>query len=375
MKIAHCITGLTADGAQRMLLRLVTQLRDRGFENHVISLGRPETFAAAFEEKGIRVHFVGMVGGGRDLVALQRCRRIIRDLKPSALQGWMYHSNLVLSLIREVSPLRLPLLWNIRRGMDDYSERKFLTKCIIRANSLLSSKVDRVIFCTPESRAQHEAFGFSRSNGLVLGNGFDTNLFTPSLEFRRKGRERLGIGDDEVVIGNVGRDDIAKGRSYLLAAFADVLRSHPHARLVLVGRGMERTNQRLVDEITTRGLGARVSLLGECSSLHEILPIFDILCSSSICEGFPNVIAESMSSAVPIVATDVGNTASLVGNTGVVVQARSSAALADALMQVCSEDSARRFTRGAAGRARVQQLYSLSSVADEYARVYGSLAP
>lgn len=373
MKIAHCITGLTADGAQRMLLRLVTQLRERGFENHVISLSRPETFAHAFEEQGTRVHFVGMAGGGRDLLALQRCRRIIKEVGPAVLQGWMYHSNLVLSLIRSSSSRRLPLLWNIRRGMDDYSERKFRTKCIIRANSLLSSKVDRVIFCTPESKAQHEAFGFSRGNGVVLGNGFDTNLFAPSAELRRKGRERLGIGEDEVVIGNVGRDDIAKGRPYLLEAFAEVLRSHPRARLVLVGRGMERANQRMVDEISDRGLGGRVSLLGECSSLNEIYPLFDILCSSSICEGFPNVIAEAMSCGVPPVATDVGNTARLVGDAGVIVPARSRDALADALRHVCDQGAVGRTALGVAGRVRVQHLYSLSSVADEYARMYASM--
>jgi glycosyltransferase involved in cell wall biosynthesis len=373
MKIAHCITGLTADGAQRMLLRLATQLQERGFENHVISLSRPERFAAAFEDRGIRVHSVGMVGSWRDTFALERCRRLIRDISPGALQGWMYHSNIVLSLLRAALSERLPLLWNIRRGMDDFSERKFRTKCVIRASSLLSSKVDRVIFCTPESRAQHEAFGFCRDNGLVLGNGFDTNLFIPSAELRRRGRERLCIEDDEIVIGNVGRDDFAKGRDYLLEAFSEVLRSNPRARLVMVGRGMERSNQRLASESSSRGFGERVSLLGECSSLQEIYPIFDVLCSSSISEGFPNVVAEAMSCCISCVATDTGSTATIIGSTGVVVPARSSTELARGLNEACAESAAVRGARGVAARARIQQLYSLSCVVDEYARIYSGV--
>lgn len=374
MKIVHCITGLTADGAQRMLLRLAAQLHDRGIENHVMSLSRPERFAAAFEERGIRVHAVGMTGSWRDVFGISRCRDIIQEISPTVLQGWMYHSNLVLSAARAFLPRSIPLLWNIRRGMDDFSERKFRTKCVIRASSLLSSKVDRIIFCTPESRLQHEAFGFCRDNGVVLGNGFDTTLFAPSIELRRRGRERLGIEDDEIVIGNVGRDDIAKGRGYLFAAFAEVLRAYPRARLVVVGRGMERSNKPLANELFERGFGERVSLLGECSALQEIYPIFDVLCSSSISEGFPNVIAEAMSCCVSCVATDTGNTASIVGEGGIVVPVRSSAELARGLVRACAEGIEGRGARGVTGRARIQRLYSLSGVTDEYARMYSTLS-
>jgi len=45
MKVVHCITGLTADGAQRVLLRLSIELQKRGFQNYVVSLDKREPFA------------------------------------------------------------------------------------------------------------------------------------------------------------------------------------------------------------------------------------------------------------------------------------------------------------------------------------------
>ena len=322
MRVVHCITGLSGDGAQRMLLRLVVQLQQRGVHNFVISLSKREPLALEFERHGIPVHALDMGHASRIARGFMRLRSLMTELDPDVMQGWMYHANLAVSLVAPLLPKKTPVVWNIRRGLDDYRERKLSTRAMVRLGARLSSRANQIIYCTHESRAQHELFGFSSNQGTVLGNGFDTTLFAPNAEMRAVIRERLGVVEQDILIGNIGRDDSAKGRPFLFEAFAELLLRVPRARLLLVGRGMDDSNRELRGRLVASRIAARVVLLGEYTPVSELYSAMDIFCSSSVCEGFPNVIAEAMSSGVPCVATDTGNTSGLLHGTGIVVPPR-----------------------------------------------------
>lgn len=373
MRVVHCITGLSGDGAQRMLLRLAECLQARGVCNHVVSLSRREPFAALFEAQSIPVYALEMKQSMEDVSALWRLRRFLNKVKPNVLQGWMYHANTILSVMRPFLEKPAPLVWNIRRGMDDYRERKFSTRAFIQANRWLSADPEKIIYCTQESREQHEAFGFRGRRGVVLGNGFNTEIFGPSEEQRAIVRARYGVSDGEILIGNIGRDDSAKGREFLFEAFSRLIEKFPAARLFLVGRGMDEANQELRRTLVGRGIVARVILVGEYSPVSELYPAMDILCSSSVAEGFPNVIAEAMSSGVACVATDTGNTRELLEGIGIVVPPRSAARLVDGLVQVCSEPVEARRVRGHRARDRIIAQHSLVRVVDSYVSLYESL--
>ena len=370
MRVVHCITGLRGDGAQRMLLRLAGGLQSRGIDNVVVSLSSREPLADAFEASGIRVYSLDMSTILRGLLALRTLKKLINELAPDVLQGWMYHANLVATLVRPFARRSVPVLWNIRRGTDDVRERKFVTRVVIRANAWLSSRAERIVYCTRESRDQHEALGFSHRNGVVIGNGFDLERFARSQESRRLIRERYDVADTDILIGNIGRDDSAKGRTYLIEAFAEVMKRVPNARLMLVGRGMSETNPELRRLLVSSGVAPRVILGGEYSPISELYSAMDILCSSSVAEGFPNVIGEAMCCEVPCVASDVGNVRALLDGIGLVVPPRSAPRLAHALISMCEEDRAAWRDRGARARARIAELYSLSVVVGSYASLY-----
>jgi len=146
MRVVHCITGLSGDGAQRMLLRTAECLRVRGVCNYVVSLSGREPLADVFEAQGIPVCALDMRRGLYDASALWRMRRFLHEVKPNILQGWMYHANAILSLLRPLLEHPVPLAWNIRRGMDDYHERKLSTRAFIHANRVLSAYPDKIIY-------------------------------------------------------------------------------------------------------------------------------------------------------------------------------------------------------------------------------------
>ncbi|MEY4700919.1 MAG: hypothetical protein RL326_1106 [Pseudomonadota bacterium] len=375
MRILHCITGLSGDGAQRLLLRLTRGLQDYSLQSVVVNLGPVTPLVAEFEATRVPVVSLGISPSVSDIPgAISSLRRVMHDVEPDIVQGWMYHANVMTLLAKTAGRLHVPLVWNVRRGMDDYRQRSRATRAVIRMSSALSRYVDSIVYCSEISRSQHEVFGYAREHGLVMHNGFDTRKFAPCLVARAEARALFGARDDEVVIGNIGRFDVAKGHRYLLEAFALVAASVRNVRLVCVGRGMDATNGQVSDMLTRAGIVERVTLLGERDHVERIFPGFDMYCSSSIAEGFPNVIAEAMACALPCVVTDAGGSAEIVEQAGVVVAPRNSSALAKGLRRHLKLSSTERRIIGEKARARVCNVFSLESMVSNYAQMYRSLS-
>jgi glycosyltransferase involved in cell wall biosynthesis len=374
MHILHCITCLSGDGAQRLLLRLAAGLKEQGYRSTVVTLDAPGGIASAFNEFGVPVFSLGMRSVSGALAGTSRLCRVLQQQQPDVAQGWMYHANVVLSAACFLTGGRLPVVWNIRRGLDDLAALKFSTRFFVRTSAQLSARPQRIIYCTDRSRTQHEAIGFRSANGLVLDNGFDITRFQARAEVRRDVRKAACLSDDDFVIGCVGRYNPAKGHANLIEAFKLVLNDIPSARLVLTGRGSDWHNDDLVAKLRSEGVVSRVILLGECPQIEQVYPMFDVLCSSSIAEGFPNVVAEAMLCELPCVVTDTGASRQIVEGIGVVVPPRSAEALADALRIVARLPVEERRQIGLLGRRRIVERYSLPAVIGRYRDLYRDLA-
>ena len=86
------------------------------------------------------------------------------------------------------------------------------------------------------------------------------------------------------------------------------------------------------------------------------------------------VIGEAMACGVPCVATDVGDSAIIIGETGVVVPPRDPQALATAWSQLLLEiNREERLRLGLAARKRIMERYSLEKTVEQYGRLYESL--
>jgi glycosyltransferase involved in cell wall biosynthesis len=85
------------------------------------------------------------------------------------------------------------------------------------------------------------------------------------------------------------------------------------------------------------------------------------------------VLGEAMATGVPCVTTDVGDSANLVGDTGIIVPARDEAALMRGLLRLVSKPIEERRALGVAARARVEANYSLDAVVQQYVVTYEDL--
>lgn len=371
VRVLHVINDLSVGGAEVMLYQLLSGADSRRFNSSVISLGGRSRLDARVEALGVPVHHIGMRPAQLPTPAqLWRLASAVRRLKPDLVHGWMYHGSLAAQLAA-VAARRAPVVWSIHSCNDDLAREKRITAAIIRLCARLSARPARIIYVSESSRLRHAAMGYCSEHARVIPNGFDVTNFAPSPEARASVRAELGVGEEHLLIGLVGRFHPMKDHINFLRAAALLSRGCDAARFLLAGREVDADNHVLRRLLVRWGLEDRAYLLGERDDIPRLIAASDICSlSSSYGESFPLVVGEAMACGVPCVVTDVGDVARLVGPTGIVVPPRDSEALAEAWRELIRLGPAGRARLGEAARGRVRDNFLLESVIAQYEALY-----
>jgi glycosyltransferase involved in cell wall biosynthesis len=366
-------TGLEAGGAERFLSLLAPALAVRGWKPSVWSLGGLGRFGPVLRAAGLQVGALQVRELGTASYAALRLAAAARRERPSLVQGWMYHGNLAATVAAWACSA--PLVWGIRQSLADFAGAPWSTRAVIRAGARLSRFPEAILYNSPVSLEQHAALGYHSLHAEVLPNGFDVAAFHPDPAAGDRLRRMIGLPPTAALVGCIARFHPVKGHDVLFEAFRAVSDSLPGCHLVLAGAGTAPGQRALHAAIAERGLTGRVSGLGEIDDVPRVAAGFDVLVQPSRGEGFPNAVGEAMACGVPVVATRVGETDALVGDTGIVVPEGDAAALASGLISILHAPVEERRARGAAARARVAALYSIDRAADRYAQLYARLVP
>ncbi len=355
-----------------MLYKLLSGADSRRFRHAVVSLGRPSRLDPRINSLGVPVHNVGMRPARLPTPSqLRRLAAAVRGIDPHLVHGWMYHGSLAAQLAARMAAPRAPVVWSIHSCNDDLTLEKRLTAAIIRLCRRLSARPARIIYVSEASRRQHEQMGYEAARAHVIPNGFDTTHFAPSSEARASVRAELGVSEDHLLIGLIGRFHPMKDHINFLRAAALLSEDYHAARFLLVGREVDASNAVLRRLIARWGLEGRALLLGERGDIPRLIAASDICAlSSSYGESFPLVVGEAMACGVPCVVTDVGDAARLVGQTGLVVPPRDSEALAEAWRELIRLGSDGRTQLGEAARQRIRENFLLANVIAQYETLY-----
>ncbi len=176
-----------------------------------------------------------------------------------------------------------------------------------------------------------------------------------------------------VVVG-AGRFSPEKGFGVLIEAAHTICREDPTAGVVLFGEGPLRGE--LESRVAELGLAGRVVLPGFRADLDSLIGGADVVVLPSYTEGLPNVALEASAAGVPVVATAVGGTPEAVadGVNGFLVPSGSASALATKIGELL-RDPLLRSRFGAAGRARMRDLFTFEAQAAAYLRLLHTLKP
>jgi glycosyltransferase involved in cell wall biosynthesis len=368
VKLLHVITGLNVGGAETMLARLL-ESRDLtpDIQPEVLSLMAPGAAGERIAATGTKVLSLGMHGGLPSPVAAFRLMALVREARPDLIMGWMHHGQLAASLGAWAAHGSVPVIWNVRHSLSGYQQEKRLSRLVLRVGAWLSGTPSAIVYNSRAARTQYRAFGYRAKRDLVIPNGFDIRGFAPRGPARRALHSLFGLPEKGVLIGMIARNHPMKDVPNLLSAFAKVRSSCSDAHLLIAGEGMDTPSpdaRALLDRLTPGSW----TLTGHRTDVPTWLAGLDVVALPSAWgEGFPNIVGEAMAAGVPCVATDVGDVAWVVDETGRSVPPRDASALADALLEFVDMGPEGRDALGRAARARVLEHFALSGVVQRYA--------
>jgi glycosyltransferase involved in cell wall biosynthesis len=206
----------------------------------------------------------------------------------------------------------------------------------------------------------------------LVGNGIDVSAINKKvgLGARRRIRKEFGIRDDALVIVKVARFEPQKGHFFLLQTIKHLI-SQTNRRVVILLVGIGIDQEKIEAEVQRLGLQDVVLFTGYRQDVPDILAASDVSIMTSHYEGIPRALMESMALGIPVVATDVPGTRTLIrsGQTGLLVQYGDISGMAEALVKVLTDPVlADRFRES--GRHLVQTKFNEYTVADRVEEVY-----
>lgn len=355
-----------------MLVKLLSRMDTRSFENSVISLtGRGRLFQQ-IQDLGVDVQALGYPRGIPNPMIVKRLMDTIRSKRPDLVQTWMYHSDLAGGLATRLVSRTTPVIWNIRNEV--LPGLPFNTNFVIRMCALASKFIPaRIIVNSHRGYDSHIRVGYPHEKMIIIENGFDVDTFRADGDERAKIRTNLGIPMDSFVIGMIANLRPQKDHPTFLEAASILHEKSPDVHFILVGGDCTIENMALSRLFHGRIHEDRLHLLGIRRDMPAIMASLDLCTLSSFHEGFPNVLGEAMSCKVPCVATDVGDSAYLIGDTGLIVPPRNPAALASAWSKMSQLTKEKRNIMEKAARKRIQSRFGLQQVINRYQELYLSL--
>jgi glycosyltransferase involved in cell wall biosynthesis len=333
LRILFLIRALSIGGAERQLALVADGLAAKG---HTV------TVATFYNEAGITLHQATHVVLHKqsrwDVWGfLKSLLTLIRQEKPDVLHGYLTVSNILVCLLKLFSP-RLRVVMGLRASNMHWRTYGVLPAFLAWLEAKTSHLAHGIIANSQAGLAYARQKGFKGSRLVCIENGIDTQLFRPNLTTREAFRASHGFGMQHQLIALVGRLDPMKGHRIFLEACSLLKHTIPGARFIIMGSGDTTYKKEL--EV----LAAQLALTDVLYFLPSQNPVpysaFDVLCSPSLFgEGFPNVVAEAMSSGVPCVVTPVGDSPRIVGSCGLVVPVHDPHALADGITQILNHYS------------------------------------
>lgn len=329
----------TADISLELLLGpQLSAFVDEGFE--VVGVSAPGPFVPAIEARGVR--FVPLDSATRsmnllaDVAALRDLVRLFRNERPDIVHTHNPKTGVYGRIAAKLA--RVPVIVNTVHGLYAKPEDRLAKRvAVYGAERIAALCSHRELVQNPEDLDTLRSLKISDRQLRLLGNGVDLGRFAPPTpEQRRAIRSELGIADDEIVVGAVGRLVAEKGYPELFEAWKVVSARVPNAVLVVAGPHEPDKADGLEAQLVAQAEADGVRFLGMRNDVDRLYHALDLYVLLSHREGFPRSAMEAAASGLPVVATDIRGCRQVVddGVTGTLVPVRDPANAAAALISL-----------------------------------------
>ena len=240
---------------------------------------------------------------------------------------------------------------------------------IERILALFTAQITTVSKSVKDFMVKNE--GIKAEKIMVVYNGVAPETYQITVDIAQK-KSSMGISKNDFVVGNVSRLVRNKDHENLLKAFKLMTEKIDNIKLLLIGSGPLKPE--LVKVAESLEIADKIIFTGNRRDVPEILKIIDVFVLSSIREGFPVVLLEAMSSGLPIVTTDVDGNGELVidEENGYVVEARNSAALADATLRILNNKQVSQEMSNK-NVLRINARFTFDMMLENYEKIYNKV--
>jgi glycosyltransferase involved in cell wall biosynthesis len=364
-KVIHVITRLIAGGAQENTILSCQGLKDR--YDVVLVTGPPEGHEGSLIEdaarRGIRTvvmpELVRPISPALDGAAFRRLLDLFAAEQPQIVHTHSSKAGIVGRAAAWFA--RVPVIIHTNHGLPYYDFQTLRERALFWSAEKIATSVTHKVVCVGEEMKRKSIAGYLGPPELfeVIHSGIEVERFIAA----RSVRARLGIGEDERVVGVVSRMAKHKGHRFLVEA------APPGVHVLFVGDGEARAD--LERQVKERGVKA--TFIGHVppDEVPNLIASMDLVVHPSLWEGLPRAAVQALLVGRPVVAFDCDGAREVVidGLTGRLVPPKDLERLRQAVEEILSKPDRGR-SMGLAGRERCIAQFEWQACADKLDVVY-----
>jgi glycosyltransferase involved in cell wall biosynthesis len=391
-RIVRIIARLNVGGPAKHVVWLTNALQDPNYRSLLVTGSVPageEDMSYFAEEAGVKPFYIPEMSreiSSNDVVTVWKIFRLLLRERPDIVHthtakagtvgrvaGFFYRWLTPGTLIGRPRPCKFVHTYHGHVFHSYYGRGR--TRMFLAVERLLARLVtDRLIVISEQQRAEiGNDFRVGRQGQIkIVPLGLDLQVFAGYATRRARFREELGVDDETVLVGIVGRLTEIKNHQMFLNSIARLpADERRRMRFVVIGDGSLRA--RLEEQARSLGLGGDVIFAGGRKDPEYFYPALDIVALTSRNEGTPLTLIEAMANARPIVATSVGGVVDLLGDgRGICVPSGDEEAFAAALSRLAADRQLQK-ELGARGLEFVERVYPKERLIDDIKHLYQEL--
>lgn len=324
MRIIHVVYSLEMGGAESLVVQLCRLQRAKGNDVSVCVCTNLGTLGETLLSEGFRIDVLGKSSVPR---AILRCCKLFRQLRPDVV-----HCHNPAPTLLAVIGARLAGATRVISTRHSLVAPPYEVAAEIKY-SILSRLCDHIVgICEATCENLRHAPLARRYRIVRVYNGAAPIENLPAPECPPK---------SGFTVLFVGRLAVIKDLPTLIKAVAIALPRIPGLSLWVVGDGPAR--KQLEDLVAHLGIAGNVTFWGERHDVARFFSVADLFSMSSLSEGLPMSLLQSMSAGIPSLVTQVGGMAEVVehAHCGMSVPVGDSVAMADAIVQLATQPERR----------------------------------
>lgn len=297
LRVLHIIPSFDVGGAEKVVLTYLQSAESTNIQFRAISLyaDRNTIYNKQISKEGLDVIYLDK-HLGYDFGIILKIRKQIKAFDPNVvhchLRTMKYIIPAMIGLNKRIKYFYTfhSIIESENKGLVD----RFFNKIAFRFSHIVPIALNNT------QLAKINRY-YSISSTRIIPNSIDVKRYVVDESIRKQKRSDLNI-DDEFVLGHVGRFDLVKNHSFILAVFCELIKVNKNSKLLLVGGGS------LLEEIRSKvvelGLLSNVIFAGSCYDIPSYMQAMDAFIFPSLYEGLGIVAIEAQASSLPCLASD-----------------------------------------------------------------------